>query len=339
MQPRKGGLRAAVFLIVRAAHAEHGRRNSAVEIAGGEAAAREDLRKFPLLLRCRAPPLVEQAAVNLRHAEDVFRRLHAPLDLERFRPGGKQLGNAACHRQVFQTERIIPAFVGQPAGLRAHAAVAAAPAHHAAEQALPAVADAERAVDEGLDLDRRRFAERGEIFARQLARGDHACKAVCREKPRRVGIVPRKLGAGVQRHGRDLLPDQRRRAHIGNDQRVHARLFEKGGVGKHVPHLAVKHQRVERHITLHAEGAAELCRRGDLVPAEILCKGARAEVLAAEVDRIRTRFDRRLQRGKAARRGEQLGKVVPHLRRRASSVSTRAVSLSFSSFMRARFAV
>lgn len=50
-------------------------------------------------------------------------------------------------------------------------AVAAAPAHHAAEQALPAVADAERAVDEGLDLDRRRFAERGEIFARQLARG------------------------------------------------------------------------------------------------------------------------------------------------------------------------
>ena len=159
-------------------------------------------------------------------------------------------------------------------------------------------------MNKGLDLDGRILTQRREILPRQLARADHAVKAAGGKELRRVGIVPRKLRAAVQTHGGDIPVDQRRGAHIGDDKRVDARIFEKCGIFEHLAHLAVVDQRVERDIALHAVGAAELCCLGNLVTGKILGKGACAEALTREIHRVGACVDRRLERGKAARRGK-----------------------------------
>ena len=114
--------------------------------------------------------LAQKARVDLRHGGDIFRALHAPLDLETGNAHVLHFGHEGGKARVLQAQRVSVCLagktIGKPAGLGAGAAVAAAPPDDGGHLALAAVAHAQRAVDEGLDLDGAFFADLGNLPAR-----------------------------------------------------------------------------------------------------------------------------------------------------------------------------
>jgi hypothetical protein len=106
--------------------------------------------------------LVQRLPVDARDAGDVFRRLEPALDFQRRDAGAREVGEDFEAGEVLRGEEVIAAaqvhfpaignqLVRHPAGLRALAAIRAAPAERLAGEALAAVCDAERAVDENFE--------------------------------------------------------------------------------------------------------------------------------------------------------------------------------------------
>ena len=137
---------------------------------------------------------VHGAAIERRGRRDVFRPLEAALDLERHDAETRELGHQRARFEILGREQIRAIaeiaqdavdheLVGQPASLRARAAVRAAAANRLARQALSRVGDAKSAVHEHLELDIGRAANGGDVVERQLAREDDAIgSSVAREE-------------------------------------------------------------------------------------------------------------------------------------------------------------
>mgnify|MGYP000928270330 CR=1 FL=1 len=109
--------------------------------------------------------------------------------------------------------------VNPAAGLRALAAIAAAPANRVAHQTLPAVTNAQRAVNERLQFNRRRLANVFDLIQAQLARQDRTTEAHRFEERHPFGRVVVHLRAGDQRNRRQIALQQ---PHILDNQPVHA---------------------------------------------------------------------------------------------------------------------
>ena len=126
--------------------------------------------------------VVELRAVSAHDGVHVVGGLHAPLELQRMRPGVEQTGQHVGRAGVTRAERslapglgpgatrFINELVGQPTGLRAHAAVSRAPSGgEAGKEANARVAKADGAVGEHLELDVHRVVDRGDLVNRKLA--------------------------------------------------------------------------------------------------------------------------------------------------------------------------
>ena len=162
-------------LVGLAADAEHVVPPAGI-VAVGKAVAREgEAQLFHVLFR-RGHALVHRAVVDLRDDGGVLRALHAPLDLDAADAVGLQLAQMIDKAVVLQRQgvflRAAAHAVLHPAGLGAHAAVAAAPPDQGGHVALAAVAEAERAVDEDLRLDGGVGGDGADLAAVQLS-GEH----------------------------------------------------------------------------------------------------------------------------------------------------------------------
>ena len=179
--------------------------------------------------------LVQQQAVMGGDVLHIVHVLVAAFDLERAHASVDQRFQIVAlvivlHRQQMLVVGHHPAlFVGQrvrqATGLRAVAAIGAAPGFGVADIALPGKRHAQRAVDEifnggGVAHPRGHLAD---VRQRQFARQHQLRQASVGQKTRFVGAADIALGGGVQLNGRDV---QLHDAHVLNNQRVHASIVK-----------------------------------------------------------------------------------------------------------------
>ena len=275
-------------------------------------AARLLARRLPLAHRCLRGPSVER-----RRRAHVLRPLQAPLDLQRVDPEPSELGHQRAGLEVLGREQIRAVaeiaphpvddhLVGQPAGLRARAAVGAAPADRLAGQALPRVRHAERPVHEDLHLHVGLGADGGDVSQRQLTREDHAADAqLARELDRRC-VGARHLRRRVHRQRRRDGARQPEDPEILHDDRVRAGRRRGPHRALHRAELVIEHQRVERHVPAHAVLVQIAHRRRELGHIEVVRPSAGVEPREPEVHRVGARAHRRAHRLRVTRGREDL---------------------------------
>ena len=133
---------------------------------------------------------VDCFTVSAHNRRDVFGTLHAPFYFERINTGVHQLRDQVDRIEVTRRQQKIsrriaedimsPAIherIWKPAGLRAPAAIPAAPADHTAHQALPGITYAERAVYKTFDFYAAVRANRTNFFERKFTREYNARKS------------------------------------------------------------------------------------------------------------------------------------------------------------------
>ena len=172
---------------------------------------------------------VEQGAVMRRDVLDVGKVFVAAFNLEGADPGLSQRQHVVAlvvvlHRQqmlIFSDglALVVHQRVGQPASLRAFAAIGAAPGVGVADEALAAEGDAERTVDEIFERDIGLRCNLRHFLHRQFAGQHHLRETGIFEKFHlgRIAIVG--LRTGVQLDRRQIHFEQ---AHVLNDQRIGA---------------------------------------------------------------------------------------------------------------------
>lgn len=265
---------------------------------------------------------VDCLAVRRDDAADEARRAHAALNLEGEDARLDELRDGAVHAHILERELVgarpvlvehfarllVDELVGPAARLEAAAAVAALAEQHARVDALARLADAHVAVHEVLDLDARALAEEAELRQRHLAAHDDARDAVLLELLDGVLIVRVHHDRRVQRDRDAHLVHELEHRKILHEQRVRADLVEIGEVLAQRRDLLVADEVVERHIEAHAVRVCvvdRLLERG-IVEVEPALMHAHVEVLAAEIDSIRTRLHARHQRIPSASRSQEL---------------------------------
>lgn len=265
---------------------------------------------------------VNRLAVRRDDAADEARRAHAALNLEGEDARLDELRDRAVHAHVLERELVgarpvlvehfarllVDELVGPAARLEAAAAVAALAEQHARMDALARLADAHVAVHEVLDLDARALAEQAELRQRHLAAHDDARDAVLLELLDRVLIVRVHHDRRVQRDRDAHLVHELEHRKILHEQRIRADLIEVGEVLAQRRDLLVADEVVERHIEAHPVRVCVvngLLERG-IVEVEPALMHAHVEVLAAEIDSIRTRLHARHQRIPSASRSQEL---------------------------------
>lgn len=265
---------------------------------------------------------VDRLAVRRDDAADEARWAHAALNLEGEDARLDELRDGAVHAHVLERELVgaravlvehfarllVDELVGPAARLEAAAAVAALAKQHARVDALARLADAHIAVHEVLDLDARALAEQAELRQRHLAAHDDARDAVLLELLDRVLIVRVHHDRRVQRDRDAHLVHELEHRKILHEQRVRADFVEVGEVLAQRRDLLVTDEVVERHIEAHAVRVCvvdRLLERG-IVEVEPALMHAHVEVLAAEIDSIRTRLHARHQRIPSASRSQEL---------------------------------
>ncbi len=158
--------------------------------------AREDLFELQFLnardLHFPAGPgVVHGLAVGVRGQRDVVGVLVAAFDLQRGHADSTISGIWRSDEQIAGREQIAGVaqrfdaaihdqFVGQPASLRALAAIGAAAAPGLRGEALPGVGDAQRAVNEDLQLAIGLRGDRADLVERQFAGQRHAPQSEAR---------------------------------------------------------------------------------------------------------------------------------------------------------------
>ena len=272
------------------AHAEHVLL-LAGEVAVGEALAREALLQALHLLPARQAALPEGLGVDLRDDGSIFGALHAPFDLEAGDARLLQLLQVLDEAVVLEGERIVvhaPAErVLQAAGLRAHAAVAAAAADEAGHVALAGVAEAERPVHEDLRLHGAVLRDEADLLEAQLARQYDALHAELGRGLHAREVVDAHLRARVQRDVRQGAADHRGEAQILQDQPVHADGVGQAGRLQRGVHLPVVDEGVERQVDLAAADMAVAHGLFQLFLVEVFGSAAGVEVAHAEIHGVR----------------------------------------------------
>ena len=235
---------------------------------------------------------VEFAAVVGGDVLHVGHILVAALDLERAHAGldqGAQVGAlvVVLHRQqVFLVGDHAALFilegVGQAAGLRAVAAVGAAPGLRMGDVALAGEGHAQRAVDEEFDGRVCGIGNLADFLQVQLARQHQLGEAGLVEKLGPLKGADVGLGAGVQLDRRDI---QLHHAHVLHDQRIHARVVELVDQRARRLQLIVMQDGVDRGEHPCVIVAGELHQPGDITHfiAGIV---PRAEARAADIDGV-----------------------------------------------------
>ena len=198
--------------------------------------------------------------------------------------------------QVFQTEGITPVFRRQAAGLRALSAVPAPPADERGKQALSRVGDAERPVDKDFDGSGCVFDRRADIFFREFPREHDLGKPEVGDLDRARRAVERELGGRVQRQLGQMLPQIVREPDIGRNHAVDTQTAQGLGVSHRVGEFGLIEQGVHRDIDPDPAcmGGGETAGEGLVI--EVLGIGARAELLAPELDGVRSRYERGVKR-------------------------------------------
>lgn len=264
---------------------------------------------------------VDRLAVRRDDAADEARRAHAALNLEGEDARLDELRDGAVHAHILEREFVgarpvlvehfarllVDELVGPAARLEAAAAVAALAKQHARVDALARLADAHVAVHEVLDLDARALAEEAELRQRHLAAHDDARDAVLLELLDGVLIVRVHHDRRVQRDRDAHLVHELEHRKILHEQRVRADLVEIGEVLAQRRDLLVADEVVERHIEAHAVRVCVVDRllEHGIVEVEPALMHAHVEVLAAEIDSIRTRLHARHQRIPSASRSQE----------------------------------
>lgn len=264
---------------------------------------------------------VDRLAVRRDDAADEARRAHAALNLEGEDARLDELRDGAVHAHILERELVgarpvlvehfarllVDELVSPAARLEAAAAVAALAKQHARVDALARLADAHVAVHEVLDLDARALAEEAELRQRHLAAHDNARDAVLLELLDGVLIVRVHHDRRVQRDCDAHLVHELEHRKILHEQRVRADFIEVGEVLAQRRDLLVADEVVERHIEAHpvrVRVVNGLLERG-IVEVEPALMHAHVEVLAAEIDSIRTRLHARHQRIPSASRSQE----------------------------------
>ena len=247
------------------------------------------------------PRFIHGLAIGGGGQRDIIGVLVAALDLERGDADLHDLGHLVQRVEVARREQVARVaqrlqavvhdqLVGQAAGLRALAAVGAAPAPRLRREALAGVGDAERAVHEHLQLASRSGCGWRDVVERQLAGQHHAAHAELLRQVDALGAGDAHLRAAVDLEiGRDL-PGKLRDGQVLHDDGVGAGFGdgaqEPGGFGQ----LMVEDQRVEGDIALDAAAVQRAQRVGQFGQGEADL-GAGGEVLEAEVDGVGAGLD------------------------------------------------
>lgn len=161
---------------------------------------------------------------------------------------------------------------------------------------------------EVLDLDARALAEQAELRQRHLAAHDDARDAVLLELLDGVLIVRVHHDRRVQRNRDAHLVHELEHRKILHEQRIRADFIEVGEVLAQRRDLLVADEVVERHIEAHPVlvRVVDCLLECGIVEVEPALMHAHVEVLAAEIDSIRTRLHARHQRIPSASRSQEL---------------------------------
>ena len=198
------------------------------------------------------------------------------------------------------------------AGLGARAPVGVPPRHIVAQKAASRIADAHSAMAERLQLQLRRHAlpDGGDLRQTDLPGQHH---------PGGAQLVPG-LGADVVGNGLlgadvalavgRVLPRQRERPQIRQNQGVHPRRIQLFQMGGQRLRLVPAGHGVHRGVYLYAVVVGEAHRPGQLLIGEVACEGAHAEGRARQIDGVRAVEHGHLQLFPVPRRGQQLR--LPH---------------------------
>ena len=162
----------------------------------------------------------------------------------------RDIGVSAAVRQV----------VGEPAGLAACAAVAAARGHRPRQEAAAAVPHADRPVHEALHLGPRRAADRADFVERKVPLQNDAREPRLAQEPRPFGRAVRHLRRGMQLD-RKIHPPQ---GHVLHDERIDPRGDQLARLPFGLLQLVVPEERVERGVHPHAVTVGVSDRTGDL---------------------------------------------------------------------------
>ena len=228
--------------------------------------------------RCRAPPRSVRRAPRGRRRPRRYRVVVAatysgpfrrPSILRETTPSRASSGTRAlasrssgerryARSPSSRTTSVDHELVGQPARLRASAAVGAASADGLAREALPRVRDAERAVDEDLELDVRRAGDGRDVLERQLAREDDAIgPAIAREKHAR-GVGARHLRRRVDSHARRDGSHELRGTEVLNDDGIDCGGRTRAHLLLEARELRVEHQGVQRDVPADASAVQRI---------------------------------------------------------------------------------
>ena len=199
----------------------------------------------------------------------------AALDLQAVDPGVAELVQMVDHAHIAGIHDVRALFVFEdrevfagalffhqgvliPAGLGALAAVGVAAGHIVAEKAAPGIGDAHCAVAEGLDLKLGRdpLADRQDLLQAQLPCEHHAARAEVEPALRADVVGDRLLGGDVPLAARGVLPCQRERAEIREDERVDARSIQLLEIGRERGGLIIAGHDIDRAVDLHACGSS-----------------------------------------------------------------------------------
>ena len=196
----------------------------AVQIALGKALPGERSGKQFHLIRCRVSFFLQEFGVHTRHNAGVLGTLHAPLNLHAGDAGLFQGLQAIGKTVVLQGKRIVvhPATQGilHPAGLRAHPAVAAAPADHGGHVTLPGMAEAKSAVYEHFGFRGAVFADKADFLQTEFPCQDNTRHAKLRRSFRPGEIVDAHLRTGMQRNVRHRAAQHLCKSEILDQDRV-----------------------------------------------------------------------------------------------------------------------
>ena len=237
---------------------------------------------------------IERLAIGSRDDADVFRPFHAAFQLKGIYARVAQLGNAVDQHQILCGEQVAARSVfqrvGQSAGLRASAAIAAPSADHAGKQALTRYRHAKRAVRKGLYLNAD-VRHPSQLIQRTFPCRNDARKAHLLHQPSALRVVDRHLCAGMQHQMGIALLNDPHHAHILHQHGVHAHIGEQVEHIAKVIQFALLDQRIDRHIDF----LPSFVRIGHSVSKPIRIEiprvAARAEGRIAQIDSVRAASD------------------------------------------------
>ena len=262
-----------------------------VEIALGKALAGEGLLQQLHLLLGGLAVLLQGLGIDAGDDGHVLRPLHPALDLHAGHAHFLQLPEPGGQAVVLQAQGVIvhgaAHGVLHPAGLGAHAPVAAAAADQGGHIALAGIAHAQGAVDKDLDLDGAVAADIGDLLPAQLPGQHHPAHAHLRRGLDPGQIVQAHLGAGVQRDIRQGLAHGLDEAQVLDDDAVGPQVGGQPGRIHRRPDLPVVDQGVQGHIDLAAPDPAVAHGLGKFLVGEVLRAPAGVEVPHAQVHRVR----------------------------------------------------